>query len=110
MKNILILVTCFIFGILFLFATEACGADGEIIEVPEGHSYVAPQIVPDPTPSPPPVPPKPLFQTPLRDGMWYFGIGINRSLWYNRYWRYNRLEGLLGPDNIQQPNNPYKEK
>ena len=79
-----------------------------VVVVPPGYARVAPQYV-APV-GPPPVPPKPQFWTPVRNGLWWAGVGVNRAVWHNRYWRYNRLGHLLGPSVIVQPNNPYCPK
>lgn len=51
-------------------------------------------------PCPPLPPPKPQFATPLRDAAWKAKIKLEKQLWYSRYKRYKRLEGLLGPQVI----------
>ena len=95
MKKAILLTVFFLLGVL---ATEAFSqtlivtpyqiqVPSQIIVVPPTQTYVVP----------PPAPPKPNFQTPLRDGIWYSGVYLNRAMWYNRYWRYKRLEGLIGP-------------
>jgi hypothetical protein len=44
---------------------------------------------------PPTTPPKPIFGTPIRDGFWYWNQYTKQWIWYNRYYRYKRLEGML---------------
>lgn len=53
--------------------------------------------------APPRIPPKPNFSTPLRDGLWGFGYELDRALWYNRYYRYRRLEDMIGPPHRPHP-------
>lgn len=48
--------------------------------------------------------PKPHFRTPIRNFLWSVEIDLNKILWYSRYYRYKRLEKLLGPSvKVQQP-------
>lgn len=76
----------FIILLLFSLAGVASAQDITIRIVPYTEQFVPPQP-----------PPKPNFRTPIRDGLWYGGVYFNQWLWYNRYWRHQRLERLLGP-------------
>ena len=102
MKKILLITTMFILGLL---ATELFAQS--VLIVPYRIQVPAPIVVVPPQTQlvPPPIPPKPNFQTPIRDGLWYGGVYLNQSLWYNRYWRHQRLERLLGPQVVITPNN-----
>ena len=123
MKRFTIIAIAFILGVC---ATHAMGQEYSVLVkpgqvkvqaaegtpmitvMPPGRVYVAPQVV-VPRHVPPAIPPKPVFRTPVRNGMWGIGVHANRALWYNRYYRYQRLGGLLGPTVIVQPYNPYQQ-
>ena len=120
MKKIMIITVMFLVGI---FASQLMAQDvsvlvhdgvnvqvqapGTVRVVPPGHVHVAPQVYIRPRHVPPPIAPKPAFRTPIRNGLWWAGVGIRRGLWHNRHWRYHRLERKLGPTVIIQPNSPY---
>ena len=79
-------------------AIEVIPVHGAYVQVlpPLGYRVVPYYVVPAPIPVTPqyvapviPPPVKPIFKTPIRDGLYY-------GLYYNRMWRYNRLGNVLG--------------
>ena len=118
MKKIMILIAALVLGFcvsqvnaqgISVLVHDDVQVPGTVRVIPPGQIYyVAPQYIAPRVIAPPTISPKPIFRTPVRNGMWYAGVGIKRGLWYNRYWRYNRLGRKLGPTVIVQTNNPYQ--